>query len=67
MSDFTTAYTAILILSANGKVRYRVTSGEDTLPKDIQTIVPVTSNDTIYVSENKTNSKEFKIHFLTED
>jgi hypothetical protein len=67
MSDFTTAYTAILILSANGNVRYRVTSGEDTLPKDIQTIVPVTSNDTIYVSENKTNSKEFKIHFLTED
>jgi hypothetical protein len=67
MSDFTTAYTAILILSVNGNVRYRVTSGEDTLPKDIQTIVPVTSNDTIYVSENKTNSKEFKIHFLTED
>lgn len=67
MSDFATYYTALLILSANGNVRYRVNSSEDTLPKDIQTIVPVTSNDTIYVSESKTNSKEFKIHFLTED
>lgn len=67
MSDFATYYTALLILSENGNVRYRVNTSEDTLPKDIQTIAPVTSTDTIYVSESKTSPKEFKIHFLTED
>ena len=67
MSDFATYYTALLILSENGNVRYRINTSEDTLPKDISTIVPITSNDTIYVSESKSYPSDFKIHFITEN
>ena len=66
MSDFSTSYTALLIISENGNVRYRITGSEDTIPKDINSIATIASGDTIYVSQTKAATTDFKIHFLTE-